>query len=350
MLTVMALIYLCFCFAAFFFGSSMFRLLSGLTGSFFVFYFLLVYRVRVWVPVATALMMLGIAVLKVDSSFQASLFFVLSLFSSVCLAILIRDYGLGRVLITVPLLLYSLFLLYLFSVLEFGPNEFNSVFDGYSRNGVGAVLLAFSMGYVWYCYEKDLKPSLFLGALVLFLMFPLYGRANIIGGAVLFGLMLYLNFGFVGLLFLGLLLSVGSVLGFDYISGYLSVNTNFSSGLESLRSEMLRGYAEQTNLGSFFLGTKLSAVESIVDHGGNAHNAFLRAHSYFGLMSFCVILAFAAAVALMLSNGQFVLAIISLVLIARASLDIIYLGNIFDFLMLGPFLYFYRPIRSTVCL
>src|SRR5690606_16090567 len=131
---------------------------------------------------------------------------ILSLFSSVCLAILIRDYELGPVLITAPLLLFSLFLLYLFMVLRFGPNEFNVLFVGYSRNGVGAVLLALSLGYVWYCYEKGHRPSVIIGGLVLFLMFPLYGRANILGGAVVFGVILYLNFGLAGTFFMSLVL------------------------------------------------------------------------------------------------------------------------------------------------
>ncbi len=350
LLTVAALFFLGFCFSAVFLGSGTFRMLSGLTGAFFLTYFLSVYRVRVWIPLVVALIMLGITIVKADSNFLASLFFILSLFSSLCLAILIRDHDLGWVFITIPLSLFSFFLLYLFAVLEFGPSEFNSVFKGYSRNGVGAVLLALLSGYVWYCYEKNSKPSILLGALALLLMFPLYGRANIVGGAVLFALVLYLNFGLAGSFFLGLLSVLLLTLGFDPLLNYISGSTNFSAGFESPRSEMLREYADQTNVSSLFLGTELSAVDSIVDHGGNTHNAFLRAHSYFGLVSIGIILALSVAVLLMLSNGLFVLSVISAVFIARASLDIIYLGNIFDYLLLGPFVYFYRPDRSTVVL
>jgi hypothetical protein len=350
LLTVAALFFVGFCFSAVFLGSGIFRMLSGLAGAFFLTYFILVYRVRIWVPLVAALIMLVVTMVKADSNFLSSLFFIFSLFSSLCLAILIRDHDLGWVFITIPLFLFSCFLLYLFAVLEFGPTEFNSVFKGYSRNGVGAVLLALLSGYVWYCYEKKSNPSILLGALALFLMFPLYGRANIVGGAVLFALVLYLNLGLAGSFCLGLLSVLLLTLGFDPLLNYILGSTNFSAGIESPRSEMLREYVDQTNVGSFFWGTKLSAVDSIVDHGGNTHNAFLRAHSYFGLVGIGIILALSVAVLLMLSNGLFVLLVISAVFIARASLDIIYLGNIFDYLLLGPFLYFYRPDRSTVVL
>lgn len=345
-----SLIHIYFCFSALFIGSSFFRLLSGLTGAFFVIYFLMVYRVRTLIPSAIALLMLGVAVLKADSDFLASTFFILTLFSSLCLAILIRDYDLGCVLIKLPLLLFSLFLLYLFLVLGYDPDDFNDVFDGYSRNGLGAVLLAFSLGYVWYCYEKRQRPSLILGGLVLFLMLPLYGRANILGGVVVFLLILYMNFGATGWFLLGLIFIVSLIFGFDYISEYLSAKTKFSAGFESPRFEMLQDYFSETDLSSLFVGTDLSIVNSIVDHGGNTHNAFLRAHSYFGFVSVVLVIGLAIGVVLLVSNGFFVLAIIALAFIARAFLDIIYLGNIFDFLMLGPFLYFYRPLRSNLYL
>lgn len=328
----------------------MFRLLSGLIGGLFIVYFLSVYRVRVWIPLLILLLMLGVTVVKADANLHASLFFILTLFSSLCLAILVRDYDLGLVLIKLPLLLFSLLLLYLHFIMGFGPNDFNHVFQRYSRNGVGAVLLAFSLGYVWYSYEKKIRPSLVLGVIIFLLMLPLYGRANIFGGAVVFVLILYLNFGFVGLFFLTLLFTGGLVAGFGHISEYLVAKTNFGAGLESPRSEMLEGYVRATDIGSVILGTDLSIVESIVDHGGNSHNAFLRTHSYFGFIGLVLIFMLSTGFLLLFSNGLAVLAIIALVFIGRASLDIIYFGNVFDFLMMGPFLYFYRPVRSTLCL
>lgn len=46
--------------------------------------------------------------------------------------------------------------------------------------------------------------------------------------------------------------------------------------------------------------------------------------------------------------GNWMMAGLGLVFLGRAFLDIIYLGNIFDYLMLGPFLYYFRPKKIGV--
>ncbi|MBN7771292.1 hypothetical protein KUV44_08395 [Marinobacter daepoensis] len=349
-LLFLALLYLAFGFASVFMGSSMFRLMGGLTGAFFIAYFLMVYRARVLVPALVALLMIVFILFSEERNLLSGLFFVLALFSSLCLSVLIRDYSLGFLLVKTPLVLFSFFLLYLHFVRGFGPNEFNDVFQGYSRNGVGSILLAFSIGYVWYCVEKGTRPSLLLGLIVFFLMFPLYGRANIFGGAVVFFLIAYLNIGLVGSFVLALLCFGVLAAGYGYISEFFLEKTNFGAGIESARSEMIKGYVRETDLKSLFLGTDLSKVEAIVEHGGNPHNSFLRAHSYFGLISIVMGLFFALGILLLLSNSLMVLTSLALVFLGRAYLDIIYFGNLFDFLMLGPFLHFFRPARSRLCL
>lgn len=98
-------------------------------------------------------------------------------------------------------------------------------------------------------------------------MFPLYGRANIFFGAVVFGLAFNYRFGST----VSFVLALPSVIFLLLFSGmlhdYLMARTNFSSGLESARTAMLADYWGALDLRFLLLGGDLSKVPSIAEYG-----------------------------------------------------------------------------------
>lgn len=331
-------------------GSTVARLLSGFVGLAFVFLFVFSYRLKLTFPIFLIVSMLAGVVLSPLVNLGSSLFFVASVFSTVCISIYVRDYSLGHLAILIPFKIFSSFLLFLWLLKGYGPGQFNELFSGYSRNGVGAILLAFMVGHVWYCYEKDLKPSMFWIALAFVLMFPLYGRANIFFSGGVFLLALHLRFGAVGVLIFGLTALGITFLFSESLFLYFSTKTNFSSGFESARVKMLMDYVSSLNVKSLVFGIDLNSIESIREYGGNAHNAFLRAHAFFGVAILPGFMVLLVAIGVMIFNTHFVLLLLSLVFLGRAFLDIIFFGNIFDFMLWGPLLHYFRPelLRITL--
>lgn len=342
-LMAVLMVYVLLAWVSLFSGSPLFRGVTGIAGLAFVALYLLLYRVRFWLPLALVCALLAVGVLQPAPALVSAVFFVAALASSFCLALLIRDFDLGLVGIKIPFYLFVFYIAFLWLVKGFSPDDFNAVFSGYSRNGVGAALLALMIGYVWYCYEKGEHPSLPLVFLGFLLMFPLYGRANIFFGAVVFVLAFNYRFGST----VSFVLALPSVIFLLLFSGmlhdYLMARTNFSSGLESARTAMLADYWGALDLRSLLLGGDLSKVPSIAEYGGNPHNAFVRAHAFFGVLALALVGVLFFSLMLSVFFGNWMMAGLGLVFLGRAFLDIIYLGNIFDYLMLGPFLYYFRP-------
>lgn len=342
-LMAILLVYVGLAFGSLFFGSSILRGLAGITGLAFVVLFLLLYRVRLWLGLGLVCALLAVRLLQPTPELVSAVFFVGALVSCFCLSLLIRDFDLGFVAIQVPLFLLIFYVAFLWLVKGFSPDDFNTVFSGYSRNGVGAIILALMVGYVWYCYEKGVYPSLFLIFLGFILMFPLYGRANIFFGALVLGLAFNYRFGSASSFLFALPLVVLLIVFSGVLSDYFTDKTNFSSGFESPRTAMLADYWESLDFKFFFLGGDLSAVPTIAEYEGNPHNSFVRAHAFFGIFAISLFVVFIFPLLLSMFFGNWMLAGLGLVFLGRAFLDIIYLGNIFDYLMLGPFIHYFRP-------
>lgn len=335
--------YVVLAFGSLFFGSPLLRGLSGITGLAFIVLFVLLYRVRLWFSVGLVCALLAVRLLQPVPELASSVFFVSALVSCFCISVLMRDFDLGLLGIKIPFFLLIFYVAFLWLVKGFSPDDFNAVFSGYSRNGVGAVILALMAGYVWYCYEKDVHPSLFLVFLGFLLMVPLYGRANIFFGALVLGLAFNYKFGSASSFFLSLILVVFLIVFSGVPSDYFTTKTNFSSGLESPRIAMLADYWGALDFKFLFLGGDLYTMPTIAEYEGNPHNAFLRAHAFFGIFALLLFFVFLLPLFISMFFGNWMVTGLGLVFLGRAFLDIIYLGNIFDYLMLGPFIYYFRP-------
>ena len=235
----------------------------------------------------------------------------------------------------------------LFLLLGYGPAEFNTVLTGYSRNGYSAILLAFASGYVFSRVYRQKKISVVLMLLVLVLSFPLYGRSGIAMAFVLFITVLFHRSAKIALLigFIGLL---GIIYGLDYVENFVLGATNFSSGIESPRSEMLAQYIERVDVWGLFFGVDLGSVPIVSEYKGNPHNAFILLHSYYGVAVLPLLCLFVVSAWMLFVDKQYVLLMVMFVFLIRAFFDIIYLFGLFDYLVF-PLLFYSVFAKGFQC-
>ena len=85
---------------------------------------------------------------------------------------------------------YILFALYVcFFIYQYGfsdPELYNEIFAASSRNIVSAYLNLLLISYAISCYQFNMKPSIFLPLINIFICFFLYGRTGIILAILLF--------------------------------------------------------------------------------------------------------------------------------------------------------------------
>jgi len=285
--------------------------------------------------------LMGLAAL--DRSGGSSLIAALFLTGGLAMAVVIRDFNLGDVAYKFPLLGYLLYLYFCWLVLGYGSGEFNQIFSGYSRNIVGAVVLALLGGYLWICYEKDVRPSILIVISSALITIPLYGRSNIVALMLVVFCVLFFCWKFKFSLFCFCASVMAAIVLGPVVADYLSSETNFSSGIESPRYEMLLGYLGELNLFSLLLGGDEKLVLAIQEYGGNPHNAFIRFHSNFGFMLFVsLVVIFLVFIRLLASSSGFLLVLLC-VMLFRGFFDVIFFGNLIDYALLGPMAYFYRP-------
>lgn len=240
--------------------------------------------------------------------------------------------------------------LFLFLGLGYGPSEFNTVLTGYSRNGYSAILLAFASGYIFSRVYREKKISLFLMLLVLVSSFPLYGRSGIAMAFALFIVVLFHRSAKIALL-IGVMGLVGVIFGLDSIEKFVLGATNFSSGIESPRSEMLAQYIERVDAWGLFFGVDLGSVPVIVEYKGNPHNAFILLHSYYGIASVSLLCLFVISCWMLFVEKQYTLLVVALIFLVRAFFDIIYLFGLFDYLIFPLLFYaaFVKCFRRPYC-
>jgi len=127
------------------------------------------------------------------------------------------------------------------------------------------------------------------------------------------------------------------------LSEYFS-DTNFQSGLESGRYEMIWQYWDNLQASGLVFGQDFTWYPVIFDHDGNPHNAFLRLHGYWGLGLIFILATFFVSQYFAVRDQKTLIAFISLIVLTRAFLDIFYLFNLFDYLFFPAIFYvFYRP-------
>lgn len=256
-------------------------------------------------------------------------------------------------------LYFYLLLAVTFSLILAGTDqyEFNKVLSVGSRNVYSAMLVAFSVGYIFSRRIRGEHLSLILGLLFVVASFRLYSRTGLAISCLVFLIYIYYSRIFYkNWIFLCFFSSSILVVGLAFygdglwraLQNFLMENSNFSRGVDSPRFEIWKSYIDSVNVFSLFFGNDTSVNDLIADYGGNPHSAYLRMHSYFGLGAFALICVFFVSALQLLRYGGWICCSLIFVYLFRVAFDPVYFVTLMDYLFF-PFLFYplfkryYRP-------
>lgn len=334
----------CSC-AAFYLGSLAFRAIAVFSG--LIVFFLMVIRYRRGVSVVALFLLIScFALVNTLWSDSRSIFLVLAMLAAFGISWAVFELKLTRCFYDGVFFLFLGITFFLVVFEGYGPKEFNVFMQGSSRNVYSALMLASALGYVLSSLFRGEKPSLLLLGMFVALSFPLYGRSAIAFSVLLVLIVIFccyrrifFSVSAIGIIFVFVSSAFGDTAFRSFISG-----TNFESGLESARFDILKQYVAQTTWWSLLVGGDYTEYSIIEAYGDNPHNAFLRLHGYWGAGLAVLILCFWVSLILALKDRNLVMVAILLIALARAFFDIVYLFNLFDYLFFPAIFYgFFRP-------
>lgn len=225
---------------------------------------------------------------------------------------------------------------------NFHPSFGNQIFENLSRNIVSAQLIFAMVYYLFFNYRYNSnKINLILVALFLFNSIVLYGRTGVALALALFLYSLYRR------LNRALLLSILS-LSAIFISLIFSIimeSTNFSTGLDTPRIELLKEYFYFiTSLEIFFGRSIEDCCSFILYFHGNPHNSFVAGHMKFGIFH---TIFYALVILIILATKKTDLIFFILILYVRYSIDTIGLFSMIDIVLFSIFIYAYNSLKKN---
>ena len=225
----------------------------------------------------------------------------------------------------------TLILVFLF---DYGPEEFNSFFLGVSRNGYSAFLFSLYMAYCLIKYSEKKEISLTLSALTFFLMIPLYGRSSIVATGIVVAAVFLKKLRFchaIGLLAIFTLLSFFK----DYMIWDVNVPiANFASGVESERFDILAEWSNKLSIQTALMGVNLKELQTVVLLNGDAHNGFLRLHSFWGIGVLPIFFYIFKSFFLLVIEKKYLIVTLLISILFKISLDtILFVSDLDYFLM-----------------
>lgn len=246
------------------------------------------------------------------------------------------------------------------------PENFNDYFPNSSRNGISGNLIFLQVFYSVAFYLRHKRAPLVTPVATLVLCVFLYGRSGTLfaAGLVLVSCIqamrprrhLALSACAATIVIMALVLSptlkfidlpdetapeiisteVQHSEGSDPVGSTVDTASDpgvseWRRGLETIRTTMLREYIEGMTPLEFMLGRNMASAPTIAEYHLNAHNAYIRGHSYFGAAYLALIIGILGLAAwnAYKTGGWFILALMG-VFAARAFLDAFALFDLFD--------------------
>jgi hypothetical protein len=256
------------------------------------------------------------------------------------------EYRKTRTLFEFAFWLYLAMTMYLIVIRGFGPDDFDDFFSGIGRNGYSAILVAAACGYIVSREVRHLPSSPVLMGAALVASIFLYGRSSIASLAAIFAVVALNRAPRISTIVI--VAAICFVL-FDFaeIQSLNQLDTNFKSGVESERWDMIDEYRRALDGHTFVSGVSLATLPTVVAYDGNPHNAFLRLHSYLGISALIFILIFIWSVVRLAGEKRLLLLTVLVAVLFRAFTDIILIFGTADLffmpLLLYPFFEFYWP-------
>jgi hypothetical protein len=260
------------------------------------------------------------------------------------------EYQKTRAIFEYAFWLYLAMTIYLIVVRGFGPGEFDDFFSGIGRNGYSAILVATACGYIVSREVRRLPSSpVLIGAALVASIF-LYGRSSIATLGVIFAVVALKRAPRLSTIVIAAAICF-VVFDFAEFQSINELDTNFKSGVDSERWDMIDEYRRALDGHTFVSGVSLATLPTVVANDGNPHNAFLRLHSYLGISALIFFLIFIWSVVRLTDEKRLLLLTVLVAVLFRAFTDIILIFGTADLffmpLLLYPFFEFYWPQRLS---
>ena len=219
-------------------------------------------------------------------------------------------------------------LLYI-AIAGYGIFSFSESSAAESRNRLSALLI-FSQIFISHSlYSKNYKLPIIFPFVTFIFSLVLYGRSGIICAALilLFSFIFYMRKKKLLFIVLIALIVLFGICGYDYIYLLFEQNTNFASGLESSRADMIELYIGSLDLIQFLFGRDLMSIDLIKFYDGNPHNSLIFGHSLMGIPYIILLVYF---IVYLIVIRAWIGVFFVLVFIMRAFADTVALPGIYD--------------------
>ncbi len=237
------------------------------------------------------------------------------------------------------------------------PEPLEGLIPGTSTNGIPSYFIVVQVAYSLIFFLKyERLPILSSITTCVVAVFGL-GRGSMVVGALILLFSIFMNAVLSKsnrriIIFFGSIASLLSILYF-YINSeeILSMTEELLSGskfaggvLDEHRGLMIKDYINKIDIWSFIFGTDYADTSIEKYYGGNPHNSYIRAHSFYGLGAFiCIVIP----IILVLGSSRFNLdKIVAIILILfallRATTEPIFFPSVLDFFYVFYFLAFFR--------
>ena len=218
---------------------------------------------------------------------------------------------------------------YLIFLKDFDPNE---IYDGFSRNYLGLVLVLFHVFYCFLLYVVRGKLNFLFLIPSIVLAVTFVGRSSI--GAIIFLLMVHLFVLFKSLRFIYKTLIITVIVLFIYknlmILEQLYLMSSFNGhGLDTPRYEIWIQFFHAANFTTYIFGMDTFSVPIIAEYLGNVHNGFINILARTGIgFIFFLIVYICSLYRLIKYRSWFILSLLG-ILSFRAFFDTgIFIGNL----------------------
>lgn len=242
---------------------------------------------------------------------------------------------------------YMLFIVFILNIYVFFIGFLNGfsldfgelIFFERSRNIVSAVLILFFIHYMLLSYIHNKNVNIFLAGFLLLNCFILFGRTGIVISSILFLSVIYKSYSkFLFYVFL-MVVSAIVIIYNTYLYAYFKDKTNFSSGLDSPRQDLVGEYFYNISGSDLIFGRNIFDCCSQIVFMGNPHNSFILGHMYYGLGY--ILFLFVVLVVIIYSKNYYIL-FLFLLIVFRYSLDSIGLFYIMDFTLYSLIYFAYK--------
>lgn len=240
------------------------------------------------------------------------------------------------------LLLFFLFFVISGYKLGFQADNINYFLINSSRNIVSATAIFLQILYSSLYYRVCGRLPIITPVITFILCFLSFGRTGLVLSflILLFTFFTFFNYKNSKKIVLGfcvfcLILCIIIISNYEWFYHFIVESTNFKSGVDTPRNQMLIDYFNYIDYYYFILGVDLNDIPSIMFYSGNPHNSYVFGHANYGVFYLLYIFN---VFSLVFFSGFFykrvsIYLVLLFVFLSRLFFDLISLFGLFDFIL-----------------